>query len=127
MSCEREVHVGDIGTTYKARVFDNCLPYDPTEATIKRLIFQLPGGVVLVKDATVEAEGSPADSWLLTYQVGEGDGEDGSPPSEFHAAPGFVKIQVYLEWADGSKYSSNVVSSDENGHTLKIYKNLETE
>lgn len=123
VDCSAEVHVGDIGTEYHIRVFDDCVDFDPSDAVIKQLIFKLPGGVILTKTATVEPEGSPATSWLLTYEVQPDDG-DGSPPGEFHAAPGAFKIQAYLEWADGSKYSSNVVTHDADGRELRIYKNL---
>ena len=119
-----EVHVGDTGTTYQVRIYDDMVPFDPTLASVKELTFKLPGAVTLTKTATVVPEGSPvAASWLLTYQVQANDGP-GSPGADFHATTGAFKIQAYLEWADGSKYSSNVVTHDEAGRELRIYKNL---
>jgi hypothetical protein len=119
-----EIHVGDIGTRYQVRIYDETMPFDPTTAMLKDLIFSLPLGVVLTKPATVVPEGSPAASWLLVYQVTAGAGA-GSPPDEFHAAPGVLKIQARLEWADGSIFHSDIRTTDEDGVELRIYKNID--
>lgn len=122
--CRAEVHVNDIGTLYRVRVLDNLLAFDPTLASVKQLIFQLPGGYVVTKDATVVGEGgSPATEWYLEYEVQASDGP-GSPPAEFHLAAGKMKVQGYLEWADGSKFSSDIRTTDEDGKELKIFPNL---
>lgn len=120
-----EVHVGDVGTLYRVRIYDEGVDFDPSGATTKQLIFMMPGGVVLTKTATVvPAGGSPATYWYLTYQVLADDGA-GSPPDAFHAAAGKVKIQAYLAWADGSKFHSDIRSTDEDGRELRVYPNLE--
>jgi len=119
-----EVHVNDIGTLYRARVWDEDLPFDPSTATVMELIFRMPGSIVLTKTATLVAgAGSPALEWFLTYAVTAGAGA-GSPPAEFHALAGPVKIQAYLEWADGTKFHSDVRTTDEEGRELRIYGNL---
>lgn len=119
-----EIHVSDQGTLYRARCWDEDLPFDPTGASIKQLIFKMPGGVVLTKTATlVPGAGSPALEWFLTYTVGASAGA-GSPPAEFHALAGPVKIQAYLEWPDGTHFHSDVRTTDDVGRELRIYANL---
>jgi len=119
-----EIHVNDIGTFYRARVWDEDVPFDPTLASVAELIFRMPGGVMLTKTATVvPGSGSPALEWYLTYTVVAAAGA-GSPPAEFHALAGPVKIQAYLEWADGTKFHSDVRTTDDEGRELRIYGNL---
>jgi len=120
-----EVHVNDIGTLYRARLYDDALPFDPTDAAITELIFKMPGGLVLTKTATiVPGGGSPVTEWFLTYTVTAGAG-GGSPATEFHAAPGPVKMQVFLEWPDGTKYHSDIRTTDDQGRELRVYANLD--
>ena len=117
-----EVHQGDIGTTYRVRVQDENGDFDPSGASVKELIFLMPGGVVLEKTATVEVgSGDEAGQWFLTYEVGAADG---SPPDEFHETVGRFKVQAYLEWADGTKYHSDVRETDDDGALLRVYPNL---
>lgn len=121
-----EIHVGDVGTLYRAKVYSDQVAFDPSTASVKQLIFKLPGGVVLTKTATVTDDGlSPAESWYLTYAVQANDGA-GSPPGDFHALPGPVRIQAYLEWADGSSFHSDVQTVDEDGRELRIFRNITT-
>jgi hypothetical protein len=49
----------------------------------------------------------------------------GSPPDEFHATAGKMKMQAYLEWADGTKFHSDLRSTDTDGRELRVYPNLE--
>jgi hypothetical protein len=121
--CRAEVHVGDVGTKYRTEVLDNCEPFDPSTADTLQLIFLLPGGGVLVKDATLETEGSPADRWFLTYTVVADDGI-GSPPGDFHAQTGPLKVQFYVEWADGRHFHSNIRAVDIDNRELRVYANL---
>lgn len=119
-----EVHQGDVGTLYKFRVRDRGVDFDPSAATIKQLIFLMPGNsAVLTKDATVEVgSGSEAGQWFLTYQADVGEG---SPEDEFHQNPGRFKVQGYLEWVDGSHYRSNIQTLDKDGNELRVYRNLD--
>jgi len=124
MTCSAEVHVGDVGTQYRVRILDDGVDFDPSDAPVKRLIFLMPGGVVLVKEASVETDASPATRWFLTYTVQQDDGA-GSPPDEFHAIPGKVKVQAYLEWASPYRqFHSDIQTVDENGVELQIWENL---
>lgn len=123
MTCLPEVHVGDIGTEYRVRIMDSGINFDPSLASITRLIFSLPGGIVLTKDAIVLTNGSPATIWYLSYTVLAGAGA-GSPPAEFHATAGRVKVQAYLEWADGTTFHSDVQTTDDEGRELRIFANL---
>src|SRR5690348_12215415 len=68
------IHVGDIGTLYRARVLDAGDDFDPTIATLAELIFALPNGHTLRKTATVTTDASPATEWYLDYTVQAGDG-----------------------------------------------------
>lgn len=124
----REVHVGDIGTKYRVRIQDENGDFDPTSAATKELIFDLPGyDDPVIVDATVEDEGSPADTWYLSYTVPDEDfGSPGSPIEQFHKEPGKVKIQARLTYADGKVFTSDVQTKDDDGQVLKIYPNLDS-
>jgi hypothetical protein len=106
-----EVHLGDVGTLYKLRLTDAGVPFDPTSATTKQIIFKLPSGTV-TKGATVLQDGN---DFYLTYQV--------TDPG-FHSLPGRVFVQAHLVFPDGSIYSSSVAGADENGQALTIARNL---
>ena len=117
-----EVHVGDIGTTYRVRVQDEDGDFDPSGASVKELIFLMPGGVVLEKEATVEVgSGDEAGQWFLTYEV---EAADGSPGDEFHETAGRFQLQAYLEWSDGTKYHSDVRTTGDDGGELRVHPNL---
>ena len=119
---QQEVHVGDIGTKYRVRVRDEGGDFDPSSAATKQLIFRMPGGITLIKDATVEVgSGSEVGRYYLAYTVVAADGEDGA---DFHAAPGIVVMQGYLAWADGKRYHSDKTSRDEDGRRLQVVANL---
>jgi hypothetical protein len=121
----REIHVGDIGTLYRIRIQDNAVDFDPSSAAVKELVFRLPGNVLLRKTATVAVgTGDEEGQWFLTYRVLAADGA-GTPPGEFHAAVGKVRMQGFLEWADGSRFSTDERTTDDEGFQLKIHKNIE--
>ena len=109
-----EVHLGDIGTRYKARIKDAGAAFDPSDATTKQIIFKMPQGV-LVKTATALQEG---DDWFLVYDVTE---------STFHSAVGKVSLQAFLEFPDGTEYHSDIQTLDEDGNELRVHKNIEIE
>lgn len=122
MSEPYEVHVGDIGTKYRVRVLDESGDFDPSSASVKQLIFSMPGGVLLEKTATVETgSGAEAGRFFLTYTV---TAASGSPSDEFHETSGRFKVQGYLEWADGKKYYSNKRTTDDDGNELRVHPNL---
>lgn len=124
MADRPEVHVGDVGTQYRVRIIDeDGTDFDPSDADVMELVFKLAGGGVVRKGATLEVD-SPAGQWFLTYTVVANDGV-GSPPGDFHPERGRMKVQAYLEWGDGRKFSSDVVSVDTDGRDLMVYENLE--
>jgi hypothetical protein len=123
---QTEVHVGDVGTKYRVRTRDKGVDFDPSDAATKQIIFTMPGGITLVKDALVEI-GLEADGELgqffLVYIVVAAAGA-GNPAAEFHAAPGVIEIQGYLAWADGQRYHSSRTNRDADGRKLLIEPNL---
>lgn len=119
-----EVHVGDIGTLYRVRVRDEDGDFDPTAASVKELIWVMPGvDDVVVRTADVEVgSGDELGQWFLTYQVLPGD-VTGSP-AEFHVEPGKITIQGYLEWASGEQFHSQKRTTDDDGNELRVHGNL---
>jgi hypothetical protein len=119
-----DIHVGDVGTVYRARIMDQGGDFDPSTASVKQLIFRLPGGVVLVKDAQLDVgTGDEAGQLFLAYAV-EANAGAGTPPGDFHAQPGRVRMQGYLEWANGDRYHSDEITTDVDGNELVIKPNL---
>lgn len=121
-TCRGEIHVTDT-TLFRMRVKDDCVAFDPSLATIKELVFELPGGGTISKTATLTNNGSPATEWYLEYQVIDGDGL-GSPPANLNPTAGKLHVQYYLEWADGKHFYSTEETTDENGKELRVYRNI---
>jgi len=109
MATTADVHVGDIGTLYKAKVQDLGTPIDISTATVKKLIFKAPAGVV-EKVATVI---HPDADWYLTYTAVAADSNAGG----IHSKKGTVSWQGYVEFASGDRYHTNI-------ETYEIEKNL---
>ena len=107
MAVTANVHVGDIGTKYKAKIQDNGAAFDPSLATKLQLIFNTPAGI-LERTASIESSGG---QWFLTYTVGPADGV------AFHGERGTYSLQGYLEFAGGEKFSTNI-------ETYTVDKNL---
>lgn len=104
------VQVGDVGTVYRCKITDQGVPFDPTTATVKELIFQLPQGTV-VADAQVESEGG---DYFLVYTV--------TDPT-FHAQSGYLKLQAHVVLG-AAEYHSSIQTVTTNGTLLCIYPNL---
>lgn len=98
MSTLGDVHVGDNWQTYKAKIEDAGVPFDPTTATTKTLIWATPSGV-LTRAATVTTDGT---NWYLVYTLVPGVDD------AFHALPGIYQWQGFVQFADGSKGKTNV-------------------
>jgi hypothetical protein len=123
MTCRAEIHVGDIGTIYRSLVVDqDGNSFDPSDAIIMKLIFKMPNGVILWKDAVMTDNGSPATQWWLEYQVQPGDGI--GSPGEFHDNAGLLEVEGYLEYASGYIFHSQIITTDEDGQELRIFENL---
>ncbi|MGE0450591.1 MAG: hypothetical protein AB7Q29_13545 [Vicinamibacterales bacterium] len=92
-----------MGTLYKARLLDVGVDFDPSTATVKKLKFDTPDGV-LERTATVTTEGSgDGQQWFLTYTVLAADIAAG-----LHAKKGQYRIQGYIAFADGQKYHTTI-------------------
>lgn len=98
MSTVGDVHVGDIGTHYKAKTQDAGAPFDVSTATTKQLLFWTPSGA-LTRTATVTTDGT---DWFLNYTLVSGTDDT------FHEEAGVYSWQGYVVFADGQKYHTNV-------------------
>lgn len=118
MAFRPEVHVNDVGTLYRVRLRDGTGPVDPSDATTKQIIFELSDGNVVTKTATVVEE---APEFYLTYEVQVADGYSGQ---EFHPQAGPMKMQGRLAWSDGSTFSTDILTTDEDGLPLRVHANI---
>jgi hypothetical protein len=100
MATVANVHVGDVGTLYKAKIQDVGVPFNPTAATVKKLVFKTPAGV-LERNATVTTDGT---DWYLEYQL------QAAVPGDltFHQKKGGYSWQGYVEFPDGQRYHTNI-------------------
>lgn len=108
-----EVHVGDIGTTYRVAITDRGVPFDPSAAEVRELVFGMPQGV-LTKPATAEQNGA---AWFLVYVVDD---------PVFHAKPGPFTIQAHVKFSASDEYRSEIQRYDADGVTLQVWANLVT-
>ena len=98
------VHIGDIGTTFKAEIKDANLPFDPSSAVTKSLIFSSPNDEVFTKDATVTTSGTGAKQrWYLVYSVTTDDVDDG-----LNMLEGTWKWQGLVTFDDDSSYHTTI-------------------
>lgn len=110
MTTVANVHVGDVGTRYKGKIQDNGVAFDPTLATVKKILFKGPGGTV-ERAATITTEGADAaQEWFLNYTVVTAD-------TDFHLKGNYA-WQGYVEFAGGERYHTNI-------ETYTVDKNLE--
>lgn len=126
MSDGHEIHIGDVGTIYRVPIFDHDLipaNFNPSGAIVKQLYWRQPGVVARVeRDATAEQitiDG--VSTWCLTYAVTTADVVT---DMEFHQATGKIQMQGYIEYTDGSKWSSDILTTDYKGRSLKVARNL---
>lgn len=92
---EPKVHVGDVGTLYKAKIQDDGAPFNPTAATTKEIVFQPPGATKVTKAAGVTNDGT---DWYLTYTA----------EANFHTVAGRWKMQGHVLFGDGQEYRSTI-------------------
>jgi len=95
MATIANVHVGDVGTLFKGKIQDIGVPFDPTLATVKIIVWKTPSGPV-EKNASVTTDGV---DWYLEYLT--------TDPA-FHAKKGKYSWQGHIEFAGGQKYSTNI-------------------
>lgn len=106
-----EVHVGDVGTTWRVKCVDEGGPFDPSGAVVREIIFQMPQGVV-VKPADAVQDGA---DWYLVYVAEAG----------FHSTAGKIKLQGHVKFGDNTEYRSAIQRLDDDGNELKVYPNIE--
>lgn len=100
------VHVGDVGTRFKARLVDGDVNFDPSAADEMALIFLLPNGDMIERDAFVVTEGSGLkQKWYLCYDVETTDLVDG-----LFEEPGVYQWQGYLHFDDLTEYHTDIDS-----------------
>jgi len=126
-----EIHVGDVGTVYFVPTYDDDLSkvnFDPSSATVKQLIFKMPGASGLVKRAAVAAQKTIAglSVWGLQYTVIEADVAAYSSESAggFHQSAGLVSIEAYVEFSASQKWSSGTVTADQQTRSLRVSSRL---
>jgi hypothetical protein len=110
-----EIHVGDVGTKYRVKCIDEGVNFDPSSAQSKKLIFKLPTGDVVERDATVEGTGP----WYLAYVITSADA------TSFHGQTGKIQIQGRVIYGNGDQFSSNIIKQDSDGDDIKVNKNLD--
>jgi hypothetical protein len=121
----KEIHVGDFDTEYVVPVYDNDqskVNFDPSGATVKKLLFRQPGVEALVERvaSAMQKTVGGATTWCLVYRVTEADVKTAH---EFHQAPGSIKIQILLNYVTG-EWKSNIITTDSKGTPLKVMGNL---
>lgn len=126
-----EIKVGDIGSVYRVPTFDydtNLQNFNPSSASVKQLIFRMPGADGLcVRTATaaqVTIDG--VATWCLTYTVTEADVDEYVDEDEggFHQQAGKIKIEAYVEFSNSQKWSSGIVTKDYLGRPLEVVARL---
>jgi hypothetical protein len=104
MSCNTdEIHVGDIGTTFKCLIKDDDVVRDVSGATTKELIFSKPSGETMTKTATFTTDGTDG---YIEYSTITDDLDES----------GYWKLQGHIV-LPGLDLRTNIV-------TFKVYPNL---
>ena len=101
MATTGDVHVGDVGTHYQAKIEDVGMPFDLTLVTEAKLLWQPPQAAVLERLATITRVGNDA---FLNYSLLPGTDAD------FHAQAGVWRWQGYVLLSDGQRYHTNIES-----------------
>jgi hypothetical protein len=104
MASKPTIRVGDVGTTFKGELRDAGDAYDPSGASIKKLIFYTPNNVTIERNATVTSTGSGSTTkWFLQYTVVAADITAG-----LHAELGTYSWQGYIEYANGDIFHTTI-------------------
>ncbi len=104
MSDEYEIHVDNIGTTFKCTILNGDGIENVSGATTKNIIFTRPDGTKMTKAASFYTDGSDG---IITYTVVSGD----------LSVAGLWRIQGYVEYSASEQYYSNI-------KTFTVYGNL---
>lgn len=131
MTLPCEIKVGDVGTVYRVPTYDNDLTpanFDPSLATTKQIVFRMPGASGLLTRAATAAQVTidGVSVWCLTYTVLAADVAAYSSESVggFHQSRGDITIEGYVEFSSAQKWSSGLVTKDQQGRVLKVVPRL---
>lgn len=121
-----DIKVGDIGTEYFVPTYDNDLAavnFDPSLATIKRIIFRMPGAPALLTRTATAAQRTinSVATWGLVYTVAAAD----VVPEGFHQEAGPIALEGYLYFGTNQVWSSSIVTTDQQGRDLQVVDRLE--
>lgn len=126
-----DIKVGDVGTEYCIPIGDDDLTpttFNPTEASRKLLRFRQPGasGLCVRNAETKQIVINGVPTWCLTYTVVEADVQSYVDESTggFHQQAGRIKVEAYLEFATGQKWSSSIAEADARGRELRVSARL---
>ena len=102
---QSDVHVDDVGTTYRDEIRDFGSPFNFTIATAMKYIFKCPTVGIIIRDAMLYTDGvGPTQRWCLQYIVTQADVDAG-----LQARPGKYKRQGYLEIPTGQRYHTSII------------------
>ena len=106
ISCDFEIHVGDIGTIFEITLTDCEDIVDVSSANILELIFKLPDNAetILTKTATLVTDGTDG---VISYTTIEGD----------LSISGKWKLQAQIGFPNSTSWKSDIAS-------FKVYSNL---
>lgn len=113
-----QTHLGDVGTAYYLRCRDRHGDFDPSSADSKQLLFQWADGTVTTVTASVQdiPDSEGRSRWYFFYRN----------PAGFHTVLGPFSIQARIAYADGSSWSSDVTTTDEDGMPYEVFANVDT-
>lgn len=132
MTFRDDVKVGSIGVVYDVPVFDDDQApqnFDPSAATVKRLIFKMPGqSALLTRDATAvqKTVDGTASVWCLRYVVVAADVTAYVDPTTggFHQQAGVVQVEPYLDFGANQKWPGSTVKLDRRDRQLRVVDRL---
>jgi hypothetical protein len=127
-----EIKVGDVGTVYFVPTYDDDLTpanFNPTAATTKQIVFKMPGTTALItRDATAAQQDTLAGAsiWGLRYTVTAGDvaAYASATVGGFHQRAGAVTLEGYVEFSSSQKWTSDKVTTDQQGRELRVVARL---
>lgn len=127
-----ELKVGDIGSVYFVPTYDDDLApptnFDPSAATVKQLIFRMPGVTQLLtrtaQASTRTIDGATVNGLEYTVVAADIGAYVDANNGGFHYQAGEVSIEAYLEFSSSQKWSSGIVKNDHQRRQLKVSARL---
>ena len=92
-----QINMWDVGTSFEVTVYDKGSPKDVSEATTITLKFRKPDNTVVLKEGVFVSSGTDGKIRYVTEE-------------EFLDFKGQWDLQVQLEFADGSKWNTNIAN-----------------